>query len=82
MKLHDRFEASRDTYGWTLTESKPGVSKKTGNSIITKRKTYHANLTQVCHYVLDYAAEDTGDVQSVLAAIDEAAERIAKAIKS
>lgn len=83
IKVNDRFEFERDTYGWKLHDWSDGVNPKTKEPTRTKRTAYHPNIIQVCNAVIDREAgsEEVNDIQMVLMYISSAREELLSAIK-
>lgn len=54
------FAATRDQYGWTLTQWVDSQDKY-GNPQKKARKSYHPTLEQVCKHVIDVQAGNARD---------------------
>jgi len=82
IKVNDRFEFEKDTYGWKLHDWSDGVNPKTKEPTRTKRTTYHPNVIQVCNAVIDREAggEGISDLDYVLMAITNARDELLEAI--
>lgn len=76
-----RFEATRDSAGWTLTETKAGKTRK-GEDKEVKKDRHYANLAQCCSAIIDISAQDASTVQEVVDAIKSAEKNILAAIKA
>lgn len=80
IQLDKHYRIERDTASWNLVYEKQGeVNPNTGKPKMSRDVTYHANLKQALVTYLDVSLEGSTDVQSVVAAISAAEERIEKA---
>jgi len=83
IKVNDRFEFQRDTYGWKLHDWSDGVNPKTKEATRTKRTTYHPNIIQVCNAVIDRQAGDkfVSSLNEVLMSVELSKIELLSAIK-
>jgi Fe-S-cluster formation regulator IscX/YfhJ len=77
LKITDRFTATRDSRGWTLTEQYTGKYRD-GKPKIATRETYHANLKQVVMKVADIEAGHQRCLEEVIARMEAIHEEIAQ----
>jgi len=84
IKVNDRFEFEKDTYGWKLHDWSDGVNPKTKEPTRTKRTTYHPNVIQVCNAVIDREAgkEIAADLNMVKMFITNARGELLEAINT
>ena len=90
--INDRFSCSRDSYGWTLTETShkirtkdkapepPRKGWKKGDAYTTTHQTYYSTLEQVCKAILDKSMDTCRDVEGVIYSIEFATTEIQSAI--
>jgi hypothetical protein len=64
-RVNDRFSFSRDKHSWELIELVDGIDKETKETKKVEHKTYHSNIEQVCHVILDRSAEGS-EVEDVV----------------
>ena len=59
IQFNDRFKFDRDAHGWTLVETRDGVSTKAGSRgepVQTDHNTYYSCLEHVLNAILDRSA--------------------------
>ena len=79
VKVNDRFEFERDTWGWVLHDWKEGINRK-GDPTRTARQSYHANLEQVSWAILDRTGGDCKEIKEIIPAIERAKQEIREAV--
>lgn len=80
IKVDERFEFERDTYGWKLHEWSEGVNPKTQKPTRTKRTTYHSSVEQVCKALLDRHVASANNIREVLYFLAQGEMRLIEAI--
>lgn len=75
-----RFEITRDSSGWTLTETTMSMARDKSGMKERKKDRYYANLLQCCNTIIDISAQDADTVQEVIDAIKTAEKNIIAAI--
>jgi hypothetical protein len=65
IKINERFSMRRDNLQWIVTETYDGFDRKTKEPKKQTHDTFHANLKQVCDFVLDKMAGDCKDMQEL-----------------
>lgn len=81
VKVDDRWSFERDKWCWVLYENTKGVKKKTKEEIDVANETYHANLDQVCRYIIDKEAGNAREVEDLRRVIRNVAQELSDLIK-